>query len=179
MFPHVPQPTGSPTDHPAAAPTLLRPGETIEDARKRLEAYKARLEATLKRSKELQADLDKIAAERQRINARLEETGKLIQLSEAQLSVTKSRVDELEAQQSPLCAAIEQRHETISALFTAMQQMGRKLPPVPITISCQEDDLNVVIYTLGLASAFPTLTEQASAIGRQIAHFCADAEGSY
>ena len=27
----------------------------------------------------------------------------------------------------------------------------------------------MVIYTLGLASAFPTLTEQASAIGRQIA----------
>ena len=57
-----------------------------DEARKRLEADKGRLDATQKRSKELQADLDKIAAERQRINARLLETGKLIHQSEAQLS---------------------------------------------------------------------------------------------
>ena len=69
-----------------------------EKARKRLEADKGRLDATQRRSQELEADLDKIAAERQRINARLLETGKLIHLSEAQLSLIESRLGELEAE---------------------------------------------------------------------------------
>ena len=60
-----------------------------EEARKRLEADKGRLDATQKRSKELKADLDKLAAERERINARLVETGKLIQQSEAQLGADR------------------------------------------------------------------------------------------
>ena len=45
-----------------------------DEARKRLESDRGRLEATQRRSKELQTDLEKIAAERQRINARLVET---------------------------------------------------------------------------------------------------------
>ena len=39
-----------------------------DEARKRLDADRGRLEATQRRSKELQADVDKIGAERQRIN---------------------------------------------------------------------------------------------------------------
>ena len=42
-----------------------------DDARKRLDADRTRLDATQRRSKELQADVDKLGAERQRINERL------------------------------------------------------------------------------------------------------------
>ena len=40
-----------------------------DEARKRLESDRSRLEATERRSKDLQADLNKIASERERINA--------------------------------------------------------------------------------------------------------------
>ena len=82
----------------AAAQGNLAPDE----ARKRLESDRGRLEATERRSKELQKDLDKIAAERQRINARLVETAKLIQQSEAQLNVIEARLGELAAQEKHL-----------------------------------------------------------------------------
>lgn len=146
----------------AFAQTITAP----EEARKRLEADKGRLDATQKRSKELQADLDKIAAERQRINARLLETGKLIHLSEAQLSLIESRLGELEAQEKHLRGTLEQRHGTIAGLLSAMQRMGRNPPPVMITQ--REDALSMVRSAMLLASAFPALREQATGLAEQL-----------
>ena len=137
-----------------------------DEARKRLEADKGRLDATQKRSKELQADLDKIAAERQRINARLLETGKLVHLSEAQLSLIESRLGELEAQEKHLRGTLEQRHGTIAGLLSAMQRMGRNPPPVMITQ--REDALAMVRSAMLLASAFPALREQATGLAEQL-----------
>jgi len=137
-----------------------------DEARKRLEADKGRLDATRKRSKELQTDLDKIAAERQRINARLLETGKLIHLSEAQLSLIESRLGELEAQEKHLRGTLEQRHGTIAGLLSAMQRMGRNPPPVMITR--REDALAMVRSAMLLASAFPALREQATGLAEQL-----------
>jgi septal ring factor EnvC (AmiA/AmiB activator) len=139
---------------------------TSDEARKRLEADKRNLDAKQKRSKELQTDLDKIAAERQRINARLLETGKLIHSSEAQLSLIESRQGELQSQERHLRGMLEQRHETIAALLAAMQRMGRNPPPVMIT---QRDDaLAMVRSAMLLASAFPNLREQATSLADQL-----------
>jgi septal ring factor EnvC (AmiA/AmiB activator) len=139
---------------------------TSDEARKRLEADKRNLDAKQKRSKELQTDLDKIAAERQRINARLLETGKLIHSSEAQLSLIESRLGELQSQERHLRGMLEQRHETIAALLAAMQRMGRNPPPVMIT---QRDDaLAMVRSAMLLASAFPNLREQATSLADQL-----------
>jgi septal ring factor EnvC (AmiA/AmiB activator) len=150
-----------------ALPLLaLAQAPTPEEARKRLEADKGSLDASQKRSKELQADLDKIAAERQRINARLIETGKLIHLSEAQLNLIESRLGELEAQEKQLRGTLEQRHGTISALLAAMQRMGRNPPPVMITR--REDALSMVRSAMLLASAFPELRGQALALADQL-----------
>lgn len=147
-------------------PVLAQTTPGPEDARKRLEADRGRLDATHKRSKALQADLDKIAAERQRINARLLETGKLIHSSEAQLSLIESRLGELEAQERHLRGTLEQRHHSIAALLGAMQRMGRNPPPVMIT---QRDDaLDMVRSAMLLASAFPTMREQALALAEQL-----------
>ncbi len=147
-------------------PVLAQTTPSPDEARKRLEADKGRLDATQKRSKELQADLDKIAAERQRINARLLETGKLIHSSEAQLSLIESRLGELEAQERHLRGTLEQRHDSIAALLAAMQRMGRNPPPVMIT---QRDDaLDMVRSAMLLASAFPTMREQALALAEQL-----------
>lgn len=152
----------------AAALSMPAPAQTPtpEEARKRLEADKGRLDATQKRSKELQAELDKIAAERQRINARLLETGKLIHQSEAQLTLIESRLGELEAQERHLKGTLEQRHGAISALLAAMQRMGRNPPPVMITQ--REDALSMVRSAMLLATAFPTLREQAVALAEQL-----------
>ncbi len=67
-----------------------------DDARKRLDSDRTRLEATQRRSKELQADVDKIAAERQRITDRLVETARLIRDKEITYGVPRSQtlVDE-------------------------------------------------------------------------------------
>ena len=118
------------------------------------------------RAKELQSDLDKIAAERERINARLVETAKLIQQSEAQLSLIESRLGELEAQEKHLRESLESRHGSISALLAAMQRMGRNPPPVMVTR--REDALSMVRSAMLLASAFPELRSQAVALSEQL-----------
>jgi murein hydrolase activator len=119
----------------AALPQLAaaQGGLAPDEARKRLESDRGRLEATEKRSKELQKDLDKIAAERQRINARLVETAKLIQQSEAQLNLIEQRLGELAAQEKQLVGQLEQSHGKISAVLGAMLRMGRNPPPVMVT----------------------------------------------
>ena len=152
----------------AALPSLASAqGSTgAEEARKRLEADRGKLEATQKRSKELQADLDKIAAERQRINARLVETAKLIQQSEAQLTLIESRLGELESQEKHLRESLEARHGSISGLLAAMQRMGRNPPPVMVTR--REDALAMVRSAMLLASAFPELRGQAVALAEQL-----------
>ena len=108
-------------------------GLAPDEARKRLESDRSRLEATERRSKELQKDLDKIAAERQRINARLVETAKLIQQSEAQLNLIEARLGELGAQEKHLLGLLEQSHGKISTVLAAMLRMGRNPPPVMVT----------------------------------------------
>ena len=142
-----------------------------DDPRKRLEADKRSLDATQKRSKELQADLDRLAAERQRINARLLETGKLIHQSEAQLNLIESKLDQLEAQEKHLRGTLEQRHGTISGLLAAMQRMGRNPPPVMITR--REDALSMVRSAMLLASAFPELQGASCGAGRAAQGSCA------
>jgi murein hydrolase activator len=137
-----------------------------EDARKRLEADKKSLDATQKRSRELKADVDRIAAERQRINARLVETGKLIHQSEAQLNIIESKMDQLEAQEKHLRSTLAERHGTISALLAAMQRMGRNPPPVMITR--RADALSMVRSAMLLSAAFPELRAQALALAEQL-----------
>src|SRR5262245_17804330 len=141
---------------------LAQGGPSADDTRHRLEAEKNRLGATEKRSKEIQDDLDKLGAERERINARLVETGKLIQLSEGRLGQIESRLGELDAQEEKLRAALEQRHGAISALLAALQRMGRNPPPVMITR--REDALTMVRSAMLLSSAFPELRVQAEGL---------------
>jgi len=136
-----------------------------DEARKRLEADKSRLDTTQKRSKDLKTDLDKIAAERQRINARLIETGKLIHQSEGQLTLIESKVDQLQAQEKQLRTTLEERHGTISGLLAAMQRMGRNPPPVMITR--REDALSMVRSAMLLAAVFPELRGQAVALAAE------------
>ena len=137
-----------------------------DEARKRLEADKSRLDTTQKRSKDLKTDLDRIAAERQRINARLIETGKLIHQSEGQLTLIESKVDQLQAQEKQLRTTLEERHGTISGLLAAMQRMGRNPPPVMITR--REDALSMVRSAMLLAAVFPELRGQAVALAEQL-----------
>jgi septal ring factor EnvC (AmiA/AmiB activator) len=148
---------------PALALAQDQPGD---DVRRRLEAERGRYDATEKRSKEIQADLDKLNSERERINARLVETGKLIQLSEGKLGLIESRLGELDAQEQKLRAALEQRHGAISALLAALQRMGRNPPPVMITR--REDALTMVRSAMLLSSAFPELRSQAEGLSKEL-----------
>ncbi len=132
---------------------------SAEEARERLKADRANLEATQRRSKELKADVGKIAGERERINARLIETGRLIHQSEKQLTLIESRLSGLEAQERDLRKSLEQRRGSISALLAAMQRMGRNPPPVMVTR--REDALGMVRSAMLLAAAFPELRGQA------------------
>src|SRR5262245_62234799 len=112
----------------AAAQSSLSP----EEARKRLDSERGKLEAKERRSKDLQADVDKINVERERINARLVETAKLVQQSEGQLNLIESRLGELDVQEAHLRETLEARRGSISALLGAMLRMGRNPPPVMV-----------------------------------------------
>jgi septal ring factor EnvC (AmiA/AmiB activator) len=139
---------------------------SAEEARKRLEKEKGRLDAGEKRSRELQADLDKLAAERERINARLVETGRLIQQSESQLSIIESKLGELDVEERRLRGALQQRHGAISTLLAALQRIGRNPPPVMITR--REDALTMVRSAMLLSSAFPELRVQAAGLTKEL-----------
>jgi septal ring factor EnvC (AmiA/AmiB activator) len=157
----------------AAASLLAAPLQALaqgalspEEARRRLEADKGRLDTTERRSKELQADLDKLAAERERINARLVETGKLIQQHEVQLGLIESKLGELDIRERQLRGTLAQRHGAISALLAALQRMGRNPPPVMITR--REDALTMVRSAMLLSSAFPELRVQAEGLAKEL-----------
>lgn len=139
---------------------------TKDEAKKKLEADRSKLEQTQKLRKDIQSDVDKLAAERERINARLVETGKLIQQSEAQLTQIESRLGELEAQEESLRKQLQAKHGSISGLLAAMQRMGRNPPPVMVTQ--REDALSMVRSAMLLASAFPELRTEAVALGAQL-----------
>jgi septal ring factor EnvC (AmiA/AmiB activator) len=145
---------------------LAQDTPSAEDARRRLEADKGRLNATEKRSKELQADLDKLAVERENINKRLIQTGKQIQESEAKLGVIESKLGELDAQERQLRASLAERQGAISALLAALQRMGRNPPPVLITR--REDALTMVRSAMLLSSAFPELKDQADGLAKEL-----------
>ncbi len=113
-----------------------------DEAKKKLEADRSKLEQTQKMRKDIQSDVEKLAAERERINARLVETGKLIQQSEAQLTQIEGRLGELEKQEENLRRQLQAKHGTISGLLAAMQRMGRNPPPVMVTQ--REDALSMV-----------------------------------
>lgn len=136
------------------------------EARKRLETDRGRLEATKKRSSEVQGEVDKISAERARIDARLVETGRLIHQSEGQLTLIESRLSELEAQRTQLRGSLDARHGQISSLLAAMQRMGRNPPPVMVTR--REDALSMVRSAMLLASAFPELRTQAVQLANKL-----------
>jgi septal ring factor EnvC (AmiA/AmiB activator) len=145
---------------------LAQAPPSAEDARRRLEADKGRLNVTEKRSKELQADLDKLAVERENINKRLLQTGKQIQESEAKLGVIESKLGELDAQERQLRASLGERQGAISALLAALQRMGRNPPPVLITR--REDALTMVRSAMLLSSAFPELKDQADGLAKEL-----------
>jgi septal ring factor EnvC (AmiA/AmiB activator) len=150
-------------------PLLAQAQDTpsAEDARRRLEADKGRLSASEKRSKEIQAGLDKLAVERENINKRLVQTGKQIQESEAKLGTIESRLGELDAQERQLRASLAERQGAISALLAALQRMGRNPPPVLITR--REDALTMVRSAMLLSSAFPELKDQAAGLAKELA----------
>jgi serine/threonine protein kinase len=69
----------------------------------------ATTEVTERHSKDLQADIDKINAERERMNARLMETAAILQQSEDQLNLVESRLRELDSQDKHLREMLEAR----------------------------------------------------------------------
>jgi septal ring factor EnvC (AmiA/AmiB activator) len=103
-----------------------------EEARKRLEWDRGRLEAAQRRSGELKADMEKIDAERERINAQVLDAAKSIQQSEARLSSIEAGLAELEAQENRILATLETKQGSISTLLGAMLRVGRNPPPVMV-----------------------------------------------
>ncbi len=141
-------------------------GVSQDEARKRLESDRGRLEATERRSKDLQADLNKIAAERERINARLVETAKLVQQSEGQLSLIESRLGELDVQEKHLRETLVARHGSISALLGAMLRMGRNPPPV--MVASRKDVLSAFRSGTLLTPVLHELGGEAKALSEQL-----------
>ena len=141
-----------------------------DEARKRLESERsqkeAEKEAKERRSKDLQADLAKIASERERINARLVETAKLVQQSEGQLSLIEARLGELDTQEQHLRQTLEARRGSISALLGAMLRMGRNPPPV--MVASRQDVLSMFRSGTLLTPVLQELGGEAKALSEQL-----------
>lgn len=146
--------------------SLAEPPHDPEALQKSLESRRSELDKAEQRAKFLQADVDQIAEERQRINARLLETASLIQKSEAELSGIEARLGELDAQEKTLRGSLEQRHDQISKLMSALLRMGRNPPPVIMTH--RSDALAMVRSAMLLASTFPELRTQALALAERL-----------
>ena len=140
---------------------------SADDARKRLDSEKSKLEAKERRSQDLQADVDKINAERERINARLVETAKLVQQSEGQLNLIESRLGELDVQEAHLRETLEARRGSISALLAAMLRMGRNPPPV--MVASRKDVLSSFRSGTLLTPVLHELGGEAKALTEQLA----------
>ena len=140
---------------------------TSDEARKRLDSERGKLEAKERRGKDLQADVDKINAERERINARLVETAKLVQQSEGQLNLIESRLGELDVQEAHLRETLEARRGSISALLAAMLRMGRNPPPV--MVASRKDVLSSFRSGTLLTPVLHELGGEAKALTEQLA----------
>jgi septal ring factor EnvC (AmiA/AmiB activator) len=139
---------------------------SAEEARKRLKDDKTLLDAKEKRSRELEANAEKLRREIKAIADRLVETGKHIQASEARLSVIETNQGKLEQQEAELRESLARRHGTLSALLATLQRMGRNPPPVMITR--RKDALTMVRSAMLLAPAIPELQSQAEVLAKDL-----------
>jgi len=146
----------APVDAQVAAPTA--PAE----AARVLDSKRTELEQTKQRARLLETDVKSLDEERRKLNERLVETAALIQSSEGRMSAIEARVGELEVQEKLLRGSLEQRHDQIAKLLSALLRMGRNPPPVMITQ--REDALRMVRSAMLLAAAFPELRGQALAL---------------
>ena len=144
------------------APALAQTPSKNEDAKKQLESKRNELQDVQKRAQSLESDVQSLAAERERLNSRLVETADLIKKSEGQLTAIETRLGELDEQQRILKGSLNQRHDQIAKLLSALQRMGRNPPPVLITQ--REDALEMVRSAMLLSAAFPELGTQAKAL---------------
>ena len=133
-----------------------------DDAKKKLEGKRNELQDVQKRKQTLQTDVAGLAAERERLNSRLVETADLIKKSEGQLTTIETRLGELEEQERILKGSLNQRHDQIAKLLSALQRMGRNPPPVLITQ--REDALRWCAAPCSCRAAFPELGTQAKAL---------------
>lgn len=139
---------------------------TPVEAKKKLENQRKKLEKVEQKAKSLQSDVDELAAERERLNTQLVDTAALIKKSEGQLTTIEGRLGELAAQEKVLRGSLNQRHDQIAKLLSALQRMGRNPPPILITQ--REDALKMVRSAMLLASAFPELGSQARALAARL-----------
>ncbi|MGL4397125.1 MAG: murein hydrolase activator EnvC family protein [Hyphomicrobium sp.] len=137
-----------------------------EDVQRQLDQRRDALQATEQKAKTLESDLSAIDVEREKLNAELLTTASRIQLSEGQLSSIEGRLGELEAQEKLVRGSLMERHGKIATLLGALQRMGRNPPPVMFTQ--REDALEMVRSAMLLASAFPGLKSQATALSEQL-----------
>ncbi len=147
-----------------AEPALAQAKATLEnqnpdEIRANLERTRETLQQTLGRAGEIEADVAKLDAERERINTQLLETAASIQISEGKLTEIEGRLEELGAKEKMVRGSLDQRHQQIATLLAALQRMGRNPPPVIVTQ--RQDALQMVRSAMLLASAFPGMRQQA------------------
>lgn len=140
--------------------------QTGGEAQRRLEATRQQLDERKRLEQGIRTDIGLLRTERDQINKDLIETARQIQKSEAGLTAIESRLGELGEQESVLKGSLAKRHDAIARLLAAMQRMGRNPPPVMITR--REDALQMVRSAMVLATAFPELRDQATALASKL-----------
>lgn len=145
----------------SAAPRA-EPPKTAEEAANRLQRQKNELVAKETRKREIEKDLDSIAAERREINVRLLDTAALVQKSEEEMTSIETRLAGFERQERDLRTSLAREHNKISGILAALQRMGRNPPPVIVTQ--REDALQMVRSAMLLGVAFPGLRSEADAL---------------
>ena len=137
-----------------------------DEARERLDKTEQELKSSQVKAEGLTKDLVALAEERARLNSKLIEAGESVQASEAKLSETEAKLAELNEQVGVIQSSITERKVAIVKMLSAMQRIGRTLPPAIVTR--RDDALGVVRGAMLLADVYPELKYQADNLSKEL-----------
>jgi len=137
-----------------------------DESRERLDKTEQELKSSQVKAEGLTKDLVALAEERARLNSKLIEAGESVQASEAKLSETEAKLAELNEQVGVIQSSITERKVAIVKMLSAMQRIGRTLPPAIVTR--RDDALGVVRGAMLLADVYPELKYQADNLSKEL-----------
>jgi septal ring factor EnvC (AmiA/AmiB activator) len=146
---------------------LTPPGiEGLKQRDKELEALRAEQRKTLETEAKLKREIELIGDDRRKFNQQIIDTAARVAGVEERIATTQGRLQPLEDSEQALRISLQQRHNLIAEVLSALQRIGRQTPPALIIRA--EDALQSVRSALVLGAVLPELRQQAESLSVDI-----------